>query len=582
MSRPGSPAAPRPSPDPAAMTSAAPRSLRSTLVSSPVVALLGLALPSVGHAQQLKLVDFVQGTFIDISSTGTAVVPTNDGEFNVGWPIGNTLFPSGIVRVGANGGLRFGTNVLGSEDLPSTNGSLPNATAFGGRQALFPYWDDFIASNGAFTFGTIHHEIVGTTLIIQWTNVKLQSASVQDRITFQVQLPASGPILAQFLYDDILGAANGGSSATIGYQGNAANSFVQYSLDAGRAVEDGTVLTLIDQPNEALLLGFPGTFVDISATGIPLNMSDNGVAAFSTQVRSALVTGGTIAVGSNGGLRFSGSTNLLASVNVPLPSGNVFGGNPALLPFWDDINTQGGAVGNIYRQEFPDKLIVQWNDVGFAGSPTSERATFQVQLFDRSEVLAQVLYTDIEGARAARGASATIGYQGGGGDLATSQISFNQASVSDGSVLTFYRIDDIGTPFCAANPNSTGASSAITAVGTVSVSSNTLNLRCEGLPLNATAFFIVSDVPFFVANAGGSQGNLCLGGAIGRGVGGIRNSGGTGQVEVTADLGALPSAAGVFAAQAGDTLSFQCWHRDAVSGVTTSNFSNAVQLRFTP
>lgn len=530
---------------------------------------------------QLRMVDFVQGTFIDISGTGTSVVPTNDGEFDIGWPVGNALFPAGIVRVASNGGMRFGTNFAGSADLAATNESLPSANAFGGRLALLPYWDDFIATNGAFTFGSIHHEIVGSTLIVQWTNVKLQSAALQDRITFQVQIPGSGPVLAQFVYDDILGAANGGGSATIGFQGATANSFIQYSLDAGRAVENGKVLTLLNQPNLDLIAGLPGTFIDISATGTPLDLANEAVVVFSTQVRNEMVTQANIAVGSNGGIRFNGTTNLLTSLNVPIPSGNVFGGNNALLAFWDDIDTQGGTVGNIYRQEFPDRLIVQWHDVGFFQSPLTQRATFQIQLFDEGEILAQVLYLDIEGARAGRGASATIGYQGSGA-LPTEQFSFNQPTVSDGTVLSYYHVTGHGTPYCVANDNSTGLSSVINAQGGGSVGQNNMRLACDRLPNNATAFFIVSDTTFFVANAGGSQGNLCLGGAIGRGVGGIHNSGTAGRVQVTVNLNAMPSTTGPFAVQAGQTLNFQCWHRDSVSGTATSNFSGGLQVRFTP
>jgi len=30
------------------------------------------------------------------------------------------------------------------------------------------------------------------------------------------------------------------------------------------------------------------------------------------------------------------------------------------MPFWDDVNTLGGTVGNIYWQEFQCRLVVQW------------------------------------------------------------------------------------------------------------------------------------------------------------------------------------------------------------------------------
>ena len=74
----------------------------------------------------------------------------------------------------------------------------------------------------------------------------------------------------------------------------------------------------------------------------------------------------------------------------------------------------------------------------------------------------------------------------------------------------------------------------------------------------------------------------CVGGGVGRGVGGIRNSGTTGTVDVTADLTAMPSPSGLFAITAGSTFNFQCWFRDSVGGLATSNLTDAVQVRFRP
>jgi hypothetical protein len=53
-------------------------------------------------------------------------------------------------------------------------------------------------------------------------------------------------------------------------------------------------------------------------------------------------------------------------------------------------------------------------------------------------------------------------------------------------------------------------------------------------------------------------------------------------VQVIVNLNAMPSTTGPFAVQAGQTLSFQCWHRDSLSGTATSNFSGGLQVRFTP
>jgi hypothetical protein len=550
-------------------------------MSRPFLGLLTFLSLAAPAAADLRFVSSLPGEFIDISNTGTPIAPVNDGEFDIVSTIGNTLFPAGNVRIGMNGGVRFGPGGTINGNLSPINASLPASGAFSGNTALLAYWDDFIATNGPLSFGAIHHEERNGMLIIQWTNVKLRSAAVQDRITFQVQVPASGGVLARFVYPDILGAANGGSSATIGYQALTQSDSVQHSLDAPRAVGNGTVLSLIDHDVNSFVANLPGQFIDISSTGTALNLSGSAVAQVTTNVRNQILAQGQLGIGLNGAIRLEGTINVFPGVNVPLPNGNVFGGLDALVPFWDDLEASGGTLGNVYVQELADRLVVQWDDVGFAGAPVTERTTFQVQIFDESDVLAQFIYEDVEGTRAARGASATIGYQGTGGP-GVQQVSFNTAVVDDGSVLTFLGAIEVGTTYCVGSTNSRGLVGHMRGRGNRRVSNNNLFLDALDLPFNSAAFFIVSRTTAFVPLAGGSQGNLCLGGAIGRGVGPIVNTGSTGRATAQANLLAMPSPTGAFAVAPGDTLSFQCWHRDVVGGVATSNFSNALQVHFEP
>ena len=82
-------------------------------------------------------------------------------------------------------------------------------------------------------------------------------------------------------------------------------------------------------------------------------------------------------------------------------------------------------------------------------------------------------------------------------------------------------------------------------------------------------------------NPGGSAGNICLGGSVGRAVGGaILNTGATGSITAVANLTAMPQPTGPVAVAAGETWSFQAWHRDAVGGMTTSNFTNGLEITF--
>ena len=140
----------------------------------------------------------------------------------------------------------------------------------------------------------------------------------------------------------------------------------------------------------------------------------------------------------------------------------------------------------------------------------------------------------------------------------------------------------IGTPYCAANPNTTGVTSVISASGSTDVAQNDVTLACASLPLNSFGFFIVSRTQAFVANPGGSSGNLCVGGSIGRYSLSVLNAGATGQVSLPINLTNIPHPTTPFAVMGGDVLNFQYWHRDGVAGgPATSNFSNGLEIAFT-
>ena len=100
--------------------------------------------------------------------------------------------------------------------------------------------------------------------------------------------------------------------------------------------------------------------------------------------------------------------------------------------------------------------------------------------------------------------------------------------------------------------------------------------------MSAFGYFINSVTSDFTPTFGSGVGNLCLGGGIGRlnRAGEIKNSGMSGTVELSVDLGSMPTASGVVAVAAGETWHFQCWYRDSLSGAATSNLTNGVRLSF--
>ncbi|MEM1447610.1 MAG: VCBS repeat-containing protein [Planctomycetota bacterium] len=137
---------------------------------------------------------------------------------------------------------------------------------------------------------------------------------------------------------------------------------------------------------------------------------------------------------------------------------------------------------------------------------------------------------------------------------------------------------DLGTVYCMSNPNSTGVNGSIRATGTTTRSLNAVTLNAADLPLSTFGFFITSRTAGLTNMPGGSQGVLCLGGAIGRFQQQIQFTGVTGGFKVTIDLDALPAPNGSVTAAAGETWRFQAWHRDSVGGMATSNFTDATEV----
>ena len=140
----------------------------------------------------------------------------------------------------------------------------------------------------------------------------------------------------------------------------------------------------------------------------------------------------------------------------------------------------------------------------------------------------------------------------------------------------------LGTNYCMANVNSTGAAASMSGTGSLSVAANDLTLRTSGMPLSSFGFFLTSRDAGFVANPGGSQGNLCIGGSIGRyvGPGQVQNSGAAGAISLAVDLSQHPTPVGAVQVVAGDTWRFTAWYRDA-NPAATSNFADGLECVFT-
>ena len=142
----------------------------------------------------------------------------------------------------------------------------------------------------------------------------------------------------------------------------------------------------------------------------------------------------------------------------------------------------------------------------------------------------------------------------------------------------------IGSRYCApAAQNSTGLPAEMSVSGSPVRADNDVTLVASQLPPNSFGFFLTSETQGFVAMPGGSQGNLCLSGNIGRFVGNgqIQNSGAAGSFSLAINLGNHPTPFGPTNVVAGETWNYQGWYRDPAGPCATGhNLSNAMSVTF--
>lgn len=137
----------------------------------------------------------------------------------------------------------------------------------------------------------------------------------------------------------------------------------------------------------------------------------------------------------------------------------------------------------------------------------------------------------------------------------------------------------LGAEFCLSEPNSTGSSSSLVATGNLDAQANDLTLTCSGLPTQQFGIYLFSFTPGLVVNPGGTGGVLCLGNPVGMDTSHVINTGLAGIATRSVDLTGLPQPNQVVAAQAGDTLHFQFWHRDVLTAGSLSNFSPGLRVQ---
>ncbi len=140
----------------------------------------------------------------------------------------------------------------------------------------------------------------------------------------------------------------------------------------------------------------------------------------------------------------------------------------------------------------------------------------------------------------------------------------------------------VGSAVCNGEVNSTGEGARLVAIGSNAVADNTLALHVGGLPVGSMGYFVTSEETIFVANPGGSEGNLCIGSFImGRYITNVLTADAAGNTVLCVDLSSVPAPMVNVAVAGGDTRYWQLWYRDtSMGGMATSNFSEAIGVTF--
>lgn len=152
-------------------------------------------------------------------------------------------------------------------------------------------------------------------------------------------------------------------------------------------------------------------------------------------------------------------------------------------------------------------------------------------------------------------------------------------ATADGLEVVFSDAASVGTPYCYTQPNSTLAEATLRGTGSAVAAANNVTLIAEGLPPNQFGIFLTSPTKGFVQTPANNQGNLCLGGQIGRYNQDLLFTGPMGSFFLTLDLDRVPSPSGLTSVMAGEERNFQAWFRD-VNPTPTSNLTRGLTILF--
>ena len=252
------------------------------------------------------------------------------------------------------------------------------------------------------------------------------------------------------------------------------------------AVVDGTVVEFFGCYYDD---EFPFNWIDISATGTPLNLSDDDYAYFLIPFNVTFYDQAYdhISVGSNGHVYFE-DNYLLGYSNKPIPS-DTGGVNNFIAALWDDLNPSAG--GQIYWEVQGEasnrKLIIQFDDI--LRYLSNGDASFEVIFYENSsDILIQYLDVVFDNPNYDYGASATVGVQRDSNF--GQQYSYNEPALSNEMAILWYQC---GEPVPGIKAN--GSDGPVT-IGISDILSVTVGLDAGNNDGEDADWWVVADTPF--------------------------------------------------------------------------------------
>jgi hypothetical protein len=190
-------------------------------------------------------------------------------------------------------------------------------------------------------------------------------------------------------------------------------------------------------------------FIDISATGTPLNLEDDGSANVTMPFRFNLfgVDADELCINNNGFMLLDWSKPCDGYFeDASIPNETVPLGSAQIAPFWDDLFTGGNVYYEVIGQAPNRRFIVQWNQKNHYNNGQSDPGgvTFEAILDEPTNSVSfqylNTIFGNPQHPEWDRGGSATIGFQSYQRDsftFAAISLPFHQPQLNPESGLTW-------------------------------------------------------------------------------------------------------------------------------------------------